>query len=142
MSGPSIFLTIHWVGVGFIFLWFLGSSMKEGMWNNAITCFNAFVAAMIALPLGGALMGLALSMFKPDPTDPYTPLGILIVAEWLSYIVGFLVLTTFTEYLSKVRVAFHPVVNGIGSFILICGTTLVLFVFACMGMAAVQAGAR
>lgn len=142
MSGPAIFLTIHWVGVGFIFLWFLGSSMKEGMWNNALTCFNAFVAGMVALPLGGVILRLALSAYTPDPSDPYTPLGMIIVGEWLSYIVCYLGLTTLTDYLSNVRVAFHPIVNGIGSFIFICGTTFVLFVFACMGMVAVGIGAH
>lgn len=138
MSGPSIFQTIHWVGVGFIFLWFLGSSMKEGLWNNAITCFNAFVSAMIALPLGWAMLKLGLSMFKPDASDPYTPLGILIGAEWLSYIVCYLVLTTCTDYLSQVRVTFHPIVNSIGSFLFICGTALVFVVFASYGMVAVK----
>lgn len=142
MSGPNIFLTIHWVGVAFVSLWFLGSSMKEGMWNNAITCFNAFVAGMVALPLGMGISNLASGMIKPDPGDVFIPLGIFMVAEWASYIVCYLVLTTFTDYLSQVRVTFHPVVNSIGSFIFICGTSFVLCVFASFGMVAVHFGGK
>lgn len=145
MSGTSIFITIHWVGVGFIFLWFLGSSMKEGMWNNAITCFNALVAATLTLPLGIAVSALlvwvaGMAGLKPEPGEPYLLIGITMAAMWLTYIVCFLALATLTDYLSQVRVTFHPVVNSVGSFVFICGTTFVLFLFANFGRLAVQAG--
>lgn len=143
MSGTTVFTTIQWVGVGFIFLWFLGSSMKEGLWNNGITCFNAFIAGTLAIPLGmlaAKLLGWVVETagFKPEPGEPWLGVGIFMVAMWVSYIACFLGMTSATDYLSQVRVAFHPVINSIGSFIFICGITSVLFVFSSFGFLVVK----
>lgn len=143
MSGTTVFTTIQWVGIGFIFLWFLGSSMKEGLWNNAITCFNAFVAGTVGLVLGLAIAKLlawvvGMAGFKPEPGNPWLGVGMFMVAMWLAYIGCYLVLSTLTDHFSQVRVTFHPVINGIGSFVFICGTTSVLFVYSSFGFLVVK----
>jgi len=132
MNVTTVLTIIHWIGVGFIFLWFLGSCMKDGMWNNGVRCFNAFVAAMVSFPLTialGFLIGLIIGLASgpPDPANIYLPLAMGMAASWIAFLVCFAIVQAITDRLSQLKVAFHPVANGIGSFIFICGITFVLF---------------
>ncbi len=132
MDAPAVLQIIHWVGVGFIFLWFLGSCMKDGMWNNSIRCLNAFLAAMVGfiLALGiGFVIGLATG--PPDPSDVYMRSAIGIGGAWVAFIIALAILQACTDRLSQVKVPFHPIANSIGSFIFICGITLAVCSF-CM----------
>lgn len=133
LSATTVLPIIHWIGVGFIFLWFLGSCMKDGMWNNGLRCFNAAVAAIAGLPvaiLAAGLIGGAMGG-SSDPSDQYLSLATIIGANWIAFLVWAAILQTLTDRLSQVKVAFHPIVNSIGSFIFVCGITLILFIY-CM----------
>ena len=135
INAVTVLTIIHWVGVGFIFLWFLGSCMKDGMWNNALRCFNAFIAVLGSVLLGGGAFGIAMaSGLAPAgaaPEDMYLVAAVLIGCLWVSFLICLAVLQTITDHLSIVKLAFHPIVNGIGSFIFICGITFVLMSY-CM----------
>jgi hypothetical protein len=125
MNAPTVLTIIHWIGVGFIFLWFLGSCMRDGMWNNGLRCFNAFVAVMISFPVA-TLVGIVIRMAAGALDDVYMVAAIAIGGAWIVFILCLAVMQTITDKLSQVKVPFHPIVNGIGSFILICGITFVL----------------
>ncbi|HEV3115974.1 MAG TPA: hypothetical protein VGY58_02900 [Gemmataceae bacterium] len=133
MNAVKVLSIIHWIGVVFIFLWFLGSCMKDGMWNNALRCFNAYVAAFGSILLGGLIFGIVMAAgVAPSggtPEDMYITAGILFGSLWVGFLIGLAVLQTITDRLSSVKVAFHPVVNSIGSFIFVCGITFVLMCF-------------
>lgn len=127
VNATTVLSVIHWVGVGFIFLWFLGSCMKDGLWDNALRCFNAYMALFLSLPLtvlAAGLIGDAVN--GSGAPDPHMDAAIAIGANWVGFLVCLLVLQTITERLSRVKLAFHPVVGSIGSFVFVCGITAVL----------------
>lgn len=132
MNATSVLTVIHWVGIGFVFLWFLGSCMKDGMWNNGLRCLNAYMAILGSVFLGGGTFGILMAAGAApsggSPEDAYLIMGLLIGCLWIGFLVSLAILQTITDRLSGVKVAFHPIVNGIGSFIFICGIT---FVFMC-----------
>jgi hypothetical protein len=132
VNAVTVISVIHWVGVGFVFLWFLGSCVRDGMWNNAIRCFNAFVAVLLSFPLAvliGFLAGLAMGAASgpADASAAYTVAAIAIGGAWVAFIVCLAILQTLTDKLSQVKVPFHPIVNTVGSVIFICGITFVFF---------------
>jgi hypothetical protein len=134
MNATSVLSIIHWVGVGFIFLWFLGSCMKDGMWTNGLRCMNAYIASLLGFLLAMVAFGIVVAAGAAPtggtPEDIYMMFGIFIGCLWVAFLVCLVVMQTITDRLSNVKVAFHPVVNGIGSFIFICGITFVLMCYS------------
>ncbi|MGH7134735.1 MAG: hypothetical protein ACREHD_03285 [Pirellulales bacterium] len=133
INATSVLTIIHWVGIGFIFLWFLGSCMKDGMWNNGLRCLNAYVAAScsVLITVVGfiAVIASGAAPMGPAPEDGYIRFAIFMSCWWVSFLVCLGILQTLTDKLSAVKLAFHPIVNGIGSFIFVCGITLVFLVY-------------
>jgi hypothetical protein len=132
VNAVRVISIIHWVGVGFVFLWFLGSCVRDGMWNNAIRCFNAFVAATISFPIAITIravleMIVGIKAGSTDANDVYMQAAIAIGGGWVAFIICLAVLQTLTDKLSQVKVPFHPIVNTVGSVIFICGITFVMF---------------
>lgn len=132
VSAANVLHIIFWVGIAFVFLWFLGSCVRDGMWNNAIRCFNAYVALLMSFPVAmliGFLCGLIMGAASgaPNEGDAYTLAAIGIGSAWVAFLICLAILQTLTDKLSQVKVAFHPVVNMIGSFIFVCGITFVFF---------------
>ncbi len=134
MTAAKVIGIIHWVGVAFVFLWFLGGCMKDGLWNNAIRCMNAYIAAFGALLSGILLFELAVaagvSPEVPTAEDPYTMPGTLLGCFWICFIVFLALMQTITDRLSTVKVAFHPVTNSIGSFVFVCAITSLFLCFS------------
>lgn len=127
VSAVEVLNIIFWVGIGFIFLWFLGSCVRDGMWNNAIRCFNAYVAVLLSFPLGvalGAILGLIMGATSGSP-DAYSIAAISIGGAWVSFLICLAILQALTDKLSQVKVPFHPIANTIGSFVFICAISLV-----------------
>lgn len=122
VSAATVLPIVHWVGIGFVFLWFLGSCMKDGMWDNGLRCLSALVASMLSFPIALLVAGMAGGEATPAPDD-YTPMFVTIGANWISFLVCLGLVLTITDKLSQVKVAFHPVVNSVGSFVFICGIT-------------------
>jgi hypothetical protein len=108
--------------------------MKDGLWNNAIRCMNAYIAAFGAVLLGGLLFAIALisgvSPSAPSAEDPYTMPSAIVGCLWIGFLVSLAVMQTITDRLSTVKVAFHPVTNAIGSFVFVCGITFLLMCFS------------
>lgn len=123
VSAVTVLPIVHWVGVGFVFLWFLGSCMKDGLWNNGLRCLSACTASMLSFPIAVLVAGLAGGGASQAAADDFLPLAITLGANWISFLVCLGLVLTITDYLSQVKVAFHPVVNSVGSFVFICGIT-------------------
>jgi hypothetical protein len=135
VSAATVLPIIFWVGIAFIFFWFLGSCLSDGMWNNGIRCFNAFVALMLSFPLAVVIIALALMMVgtpsgPPDQGAAYTVAAIFIGGLWISFLICLAVMQTLTDKLSLVKVPFHPIANWIVSFIFVCGISFV-FLLLC-----------
>ncbi|HVX11191.1 MAG TPA: hypothetical protein VHC22_08430 [Pirellulales bacterium] len=134
MNATNVIGIIHWVGVAFVFLWFLGGCMKDGLWNNAIRCMNAYIAAFGTLLTGLLLFSIAVaagvSPEAPSPEDPYTMPAVLLGSFWLCFLISLAIIQTITDRLSTVKVAFHPVMNMIGSFFCVCGIAFLLMCFS------------
>ncbi len=119
MDGWSTMLMIHWVGLGFVSLWMLGTTRKEGVWGNALLFFNWFIAFFATwLFWEPALKGI-LSLAQPAPDGQLIVLGIGMVVIWVLFLVFLGVLRTATDALSKVKVAFHPLFDSIGAVVCI-----------------------
>lgn len=123
VNALTVLPIVHWIGIGFVFLWFLGSCMKDGLWNNCLRCMSALVASMLSFPIALLAAGLAGGEAGPAAADDFTPMFIALGANWISFLVCLGLILTITDKLSQVKVAFHPVVNSVGSFVFICGIT-------------------
>ncbi|HVA48741.1 MAG TPA: hypothetical protein VNH11_20415 [Pirellulales bacterium] len=139
LNATKVLGIIHWIGMAFVFLWFLGSCMKDGMWNNGLRCISAFVASMLSFPLAVLAAGLFGGSSGASAPDDYLPLAIAIGANWIAFVVCLGVILTLTDGLSQVKVAFHPIVNSVGSFIFICGIAAVFLFYATPIYSVVQA---
>ncbi|HEV3339670.1 MAG TPA: hypothetical protein VG125_04920 [Pirellulales bacterium] len=115
MGGAQILLTIHVIGSFFIWLWFMGSCVKEGMWNNAITLLDAVMALFITIPLWVAGSLLAASMIQPGPNDLYLMFAVVMGMGWAFYLISFVIIHAITDRLSQTKVTFHPLADKIGS---------------------------
>lgn len=115
MSTAKILITIHHVGGVFVWLWFIGSCTKEGMWNNAVTLIDAWMAAFLTFPLWLAGTYLAVDMLKPGPDDFYLVFAIVMGLGWILYLICFVIIHAITDRLSRTKVSFHPIVDKIGS---------------------------
>ncbi|HQU45441.1 MAG TPA: hypothetical protein PK867_21680 [Pirellulales bacterium] len=139
LNATKVLGIVHWIGVAFVFLWFLGSCMKDGLWNNGLRCISAFAASMLSFPLAVLAAGLAGGSAGSSAPDDYLPLAIAIGANWITFLVCVGVILTLTDRLSQVKVAFHPIVNNVGSFIFICGITAVFLFYTMPIYSVVQA---
>lgn len=117
MDGWKTMLMIHRLGLVFIGLWILGSVRKEGLWSNILLLCNWCIAFYATwLTWQPALKGI-LTLAKPGPNDQLLVLGIGMAVIWVLFLVFLGVLRTATDKLSNVKVAFHPLVDRIGTFI-------------------------
>jgi hypothetical protein len=82
----------------------------EGMWGNALTLINMFLAVIISInafePAANQLEGL---LGGPDYMD--------VLALWLVYIVAFLVLRLSTDAISRMKLRFSKNVEQVGTFV-------------------------
>lgn len=115
MSGPKVLLMIHGIGALFVWLWFIGSCGKEGMWNNAVTFLDAMLASFLAIPLWVLGTIITINALNPGSDDFYLIFAIVIGLGWVFYLLCFFVIHAITDRLSRTKVNFHPLADKIGS---------------------------
>jgi hypothetical protein len=138
MSGPKVLITIHIIGQAFIWLWFVGSCSKEGLWNNAITFLDSIMAAFIAIPLWAAGSLIAADNIQPGPDSYHLLLAIVVGLGWGFYLISFAIVHAITDQVSKTKVTFHPLADKIGSIFLAMCLSLMLDAFSFPVWAAVS----
>ena len=140
MSGPQVLLTIHAVGLAFVWLWFVGSCSKEGMWNNAITFLDSVIASFITIPLWLAGSLIAANNIQPGPDALYLLLAIVMGLGWILYFISFAIIHAITDSVSKTKVSFHPLADKIGSvlFAMSLWGVINLFSYPILGMVLLQ----
>lgn len=115
MSGPQVLFIIHIIGSIFIWLWFVGSCAREGMWNNAVTFMDSIIASFITIPLWAAGALIAADNIEPGPDAFYLLLAIVMGLGWVLYLISFAIIHAITDRVSKTKVSFHPLGDKIGS---------------------------
>ncbi|HUY90684.1 MAG TPA: hypothetical protein VMV10_18260 [Pirellulales bacterium] len=120
MNGWTVLTYFYYIGLVFIALWILGTNVKEGLWGNALLAFNWLVAAFGTLAIWQPGLKVALSALKPAPDGQLLILAVAMGLYLVLFLVFFLGMRTATDGLSKVKVAFHPVADTIGS-VVFCG---------------------
>jgi len=140
MDGWTVLQYIYWIALAFIALWILGTNVKEGLWGNALLAFNWLVASFGAFALWQPGLKAALSALAPKPDDQLTILMVGLGLYWVLFLAFFIGLRAATDGLSKVKVAFHPVADTVGSlvfcallFACIAGASLPVIVVLQMG---------
>jgi hypothetical protein len=151
MNGWKVLLILHCVGWGFCTLWVLGTCWKERMWGNAITCINwcqAFIVSLLGLGLVARFVIYVLGQ-PQSSDDAFTVLASTTAIGWILFIAVFGGLKSWTDKLSPVRVAFHPVFDGLGNLFfclalagLIVLSTVPMFLIVLGGLAASTGGAE
>ncbi len=107
------------------------SLYTEGLWGNALRLINVVTAALLATnfyePLANWIEGASdmMATFK-YLTD--------FVCLWLLFGIAMGVLRGLTDYVSKVKVRFHTIVERVGSGILSCCVAAVMVSFVTMTM--------
>jgi hypothetical protein len=126
MSAPKVLMTIHYIGGVFVWLWFIGSCTKEGMWNNAVTLIDAWMAVFVTFPLwlAGSVLAIDMLNLKPGADDFHLIFAIVIGLGWIFYLISFLIIHAISDRLSRTKVGFHPIADKIGA---------VLFAWALVG---------
>ena len=124
MNGWVVQQYIYWGLLAFIALWIIGTCLKDGLWSNALLAFNWLVATSGAVSLWQPVTKLTISIAKPAPNDQLLILAIAMGLYWILFLLFFVALRTATDGLSRVKVAFHPVIDKIGSFVF-CGLLFV-----------------
>lgn len=117
MDGWKTMLAIHNLGLVFIGLWILGSVRKEGLWSNILLFFNWCVAFYATWCFWQPALKGVLSLVKPDPGSELLILALGMTVIWVIFLAFLAGLRAATDSLSKVKVAFHPLVDKIGTFI-------------------------
>jgi hypothetical protein len=130
MSGPQVLLMIHGIGSVFIWLWFVGSCSKEGMWNNAITFLDSVIASFITIPLWAIGTLIAANNIEAGPDAFYLFLAIVMGMGWLIYLISFTIIHAITDRVSKTKVSFHPLADKIGSALFAMSLSGVLAMFS------------
>jgi hypothetical protein len=117
MAGFDVLTYGAYAGLVFIFLWITATCSKEGLWENAVTFFCWVAGAALVSPfvplLSGAIYG---SIAEAGKVDFYLLFAISFAITWLLLIIGFVLVRMATDYLSPVKVSFHPVVDKIGGY--------------------------
>lgn len=107
-----------------IMVFIFGALWNQGLWSNTICLFNTILAAIIATCGFEPLATYATTLY-PEAVHAWD-----ILAAGLLFAVSYTVLKTFTDTLSKYRVRFHPVADGVGGALLSLwiGWTAVCFI--------------
>lgn len=129
MDGWTVLRYIYLIGLAFIALWILGTCRNEGLWGNALMFFNWCVACAGALAVWQPALQLTLKALAPKPDDQLLIVAVAMGLFWILFLALFAGMRSATDALSRVKVAFHPVVDTIGS-LAFCG-----LLFAGIGMA-------
>ncbi|HWB08096.1 MAG TPA: hypothetical protein VG826_02540 [Pirellulales bacterium] len=129
MSGPKVLLLIHIIGCTFIWLWFVGSCSREGLWNNAITFLDSIIASFVTIPIWIAGSFIAAENIQ-GPDSFYLLLGIVMAIGWVCYLVSFAIIHAITDRVSKTKVSFHPLADKIGSALFAMSLSGVLLIFS------------
>lgn len=106
-----------WIGLGFITLWILGTTRSEGMWGNTLLFFDWCLAATGTWALWQPTLALILEQAEPAANDNFLILFIALAALFGLFVPQFLLFRMMTDALSHVKVAFHPVLDTIGSVV-------------------------
>ncbi|HUY36765.1 MAG TPA: hypothetical protein VMV69_28785 [Pirellulales bacterium] len=118
MNGWTVLWILHLVGWGFCTLWILGTCWKEGMWGNALTWFNWWQAFFLSALVRGIAESVLTSAVEPKSTDDFfTVAAVATAIQWISFIAVFAGVKTWSDKLSRVKVAFHPILEGVGNLI-------------------------
>ncbi len=137
MSGWLVLSILHFVGWGFCTLWVLGTCWKERMWGNVITWFNWWQAFILSEILGGLAKKAVVSMVGlKSADDQFIVVAVWLAIQWGLFIAVLAGLKLWSEKLSRVKVAFHPVMDGIGNFIfcMLLAGSIVLSTLQLLGM--------
>ncbi|MDO4573884.1 MAG: CvpA family protein [Planctomycetia bacterium] len=103
-----------------VFLGVLGSTMRDGLWNNTIRILNFVFAATLATSLGEPVAKLLCSLFGAA----YFYYNYL--ALWLVFALAYMLLHELTRRLSQVEVKFHSQANLYGGY---AASALLSFLF-------------
>ncbi|HEV3002990.1 MAG TPA: hypothetical protein VGX78_00945 [Pirellulales bacterium] len=118
MTGWMVLTILHLVGWGFCTLWVLGTLWKERMWGNVINFFNWFQAFLISALAGALGFKVLSSMVGPKVADDWFMVDAIALAfQWIMFVVALLGLKAWSDNISRVKVAFHPVFDGVGNFV-------------------------
>ncbi len=108
----TVLVYAHLAFAAFIFIWMLASSFREGLWGNALVFFNWCLAATFAWKLWFPLLALIQSFAQ---TRSSTLAGFMaLFSLFIPFLAAYAGLRYCTDKLSRVRVAFHPVVDRVG----------------------------
>lgn len=119
MDGWNTMMIIHWVGLGFVSLWILGTTRSEGLWSNVLLLFNWCIAFYATLLFWQPALKGVLSLVKPEAGDQMMVLGFGMAVIWVLFLVFLGLLRSATDALSNVKVAFHPLLDRIGAVLAI-----------------------
>jgi hypothetical protein len=118
MTGWKVLPILHLIGWGFCTLWVLGTCWKERMWGNAISWFNWWLAFLLSWLGGSIAKTVVTSAVGPQSNDDhFTVEAVAIAIQWILFIVAFAGVRTWSDKLSRVRVAFHPIFDGVGNLV-------------------------
>jgi hypothetical protein len=118
MTGWMVLTILHMVGWGFCALWVLGSYWKERMWGNTINFFNWFQAMLVSTGAGALGKKVLASMVGPKVADDWFMVDAIAMGfQWIVLIAALLGFKTWSDKISNVKVAFHPMFDGIGNFV-------------------------
>ena len=139
MSGFEILTYIEYIGLVFIFLWIIATNSKEGLWDSALTFFGWVTAATLTWPLVPLISGAVYAAIaEPGKIDFYRLFAIVFAVLWLLLIISFVLVRLATDWLSTVKVSFHPVVDKIGGvFFALCTFGFIGFI-ACLCLGFLQ----
>ena len=129
MDGWTALRYIYFAGLVFNALWIIGTNLKEGLWGNVLLFFNWCIACFGALAVWRPALRLTLNALAPKPDDQLLIVAVAMGLFWILFLALFAGMRSATDGLSRVKVAFHPVIDTIGS-LAFCG-----LLFAGIGVA-------
>jgi len=129
MDGWTTLRYIYFAGLVFNALWIIGTNLKEGLWGNVLLFFNWCIACAGAFAVWLPTLKLTLNALRPKPDDQLLIVAVAMGLFWILFLALFAGMRSATDGLSRVKVAFHPVIDTIGS-LAFCG-----LLFAGIGVA-------
>ncbi|HVC98838.1 MAG TPA: hypothetical protein VND64_34555 [Pirellulales bacterium] len=118
MSGWTVLPVLHYLGWGFCTLWVLGTCWKERMWGNAVNGFNwwqAFLLSSLGASIAKTVVTSAVGGQSND--DQFTVAAVVMAIQWILFIAAFAGVKTSSDKLSRVKVAFHPIFDGVANLV-------------------------